>query len=137
MSTGTVTPRARPAEERRAAAVRPQHQGLPAIGFLIPFVVLYLAFIIGPALYGLVMSFFNTSLVQPGLGSFAGFGNYAAAAEGAAYDPEGWYSGSGSNFEIVTGSAIATVMGGQQSPADALAQMRTQLTTLANTASPI
>jgi multiple sugar transport system substrate-binding protein len=63
--------------------------------------------------------------------------NYAAAAEGAVYDPDGWYSGSGSNFEIVTGSAIATVLGGQQSPADALAQMRTKLTTLANTASPI
>jgi multiple sugar transport system substrate-binding protein len=63
--------------------------------------------------------------------------NYAAAAEGAVYDPEGWYSGSGSNFEIVTGSAIATVLGGQQSPADALAQMRAQLTTLADTASPI
>ena len=60
--------------------------------------------------------------------------NYAAAAEGAVYDPDGWYSGSGSNFEIVTGSAIATVLGGQQSPADALAQMRTKLTTLANTA---
>jgi len=63
--------------------------------------------------------------------------NYAAAAEGAAYDPEGWYSGSGSNFEIVTGSAIATVLSGQQQPAAALAQMRTQLTNLADTASPI
>ena len=63
--------------------------------------------------------------------------NYAAAAEGAAYDPDGWYSGSGSNFEIVTGSAIATVLGGRQSPADALAQMREQLTTLANTAPPV
>jgi multiple sugar transport system substrate-binding protein len=63
--------------------------------------------------------------------------NYAAAAAGAAYDPEGWYSGSGSNFEIVTGSAIATVMGGQQAPAAAIAQIRTQLTNLADTASPI
>ncbi len=63
--------------------------------------------------------------------------NYAAAAAGAAYDPEGWYSGSGSNFEIVTGSAIATVLTGQQEPAAALAQMRTQLTNLADTASPI
>jgi multiple sugar transport system substrate-binding protein len=63
--------------------------------------------------------------------------NYAAAADGAVYDPPGWYSGSGSNFEIVTGSAIATVLGGQQSPADALAQMRDQLTNLATTASPI
>jgi multiple sugar transport system substrate-binding protein len=63
--------------------------------------------------------------------------NYASAAEGAAYDPEGWYSGSGSNFEIVTGSSIATVLGGQQTPAVALAQMRDKLVTLATTASPI
>jgi len=63
--------------------------------------------------------------------------NYAAAADGAVYDPDGWYSGSGSNFEIVTGSAIATVLGGQKSPADALAQMRGQLETLSKTASPI
>jgi len=63
--------------------------------------------------------------------------NYAAAADGAVYDPDGWYSGSGSNFEIVTGSAIATVLAGQQSPADALAQMRRQLRNLSTTASPI
>lgn len=63
--------------------------------------------------------------------------NYAAAADGAVYDPDGWYSGSGSNFEIVTGSAIATVLGGQQAPAAALAQMRGQLETLSTTASPI
>ena len=63
--------------------------------------------------------------------------NYATAADAAVYDPEGWYSGSGSNFEIVTGSAIATVLGDQQSPAAALAQMRGQLTNLSTTASPI
>jgi multiple sugar transport system substrate-binding protein len=63
--------------------------------------------------------------------------NYSVAAEGASYDPEGWYSGSGSNFEIVTGSSVATVLGGQQSPAAALAQMRGKLATLATTASPI
>jgi multiple sugar transport system substrate-binding protein len=63
--------------------------------------------------------------------------NYAAAAEGAVYDPGGWYSGSGSNFEIVTGSAIATVLGGRQTPAAGVAQMREQLTTLANTAPPV
>jgi multiple sugar transport system substrate-binding protein len=63
--------------------------------------------------------------------------NYSAAADAAVYDPPGWYSGSGSNFEIITGSAIATVLGGQQSPADALAQMRGQLQNLSTTASPI
>ncbi|MEU4215475.1 extracellular solute-binding protein [Actinoplanes sp. NPDC026623] len=63
--------------------------------------------------------------------------NYAAAADGAVYDPDGWYSGSGSNFEIVAGSAIATVLAGQRAPADALAQMRGQLENLSTTASPI
>jgi multiple sugar transport system substrate-binding protein len=63
--------------------------------------------------------------------------NYAAAAEGAVYDPPGWYSGSGSNFEIITGSAIAGVLGNQQSPAAAIAQMRDKLTQLSTTASPI
>ncbi|MEU7907209.1 extracellular solute-binding protein [Actinoplanes sp. NPDC049118] len=63
--------------------------------------------------------------------------NYAAAADAAVYDPDGWYSGSGSNFEIICGSAIATVLGGQQSPADALAQLRGQLENLSKTASPI
>ncbi|MFD6415424.1 carbohydrate ABC transporter permease [Streptomyces sp. NPDC060194] len=44
--------------------------------FTAPFVVLYLAFLIGPALYNLVVSFFDTSLVRPGLGAFAGLDNY-------------------------------------------------------------
>ena len=63
--------------------------------------------------------------------------NYAAAADGAVYDPDGWYSGSGSTFEIVTGSAVATVLGGRESPAGAVARMREQLQALSKTASPI
>ncbi|MEV4706873.1 extracellular solute-binding protein [Actinoplanes sp. NPDC049316] len=63
--------------------------------------------------------------------------NYATAADAAVYDPEGWYSGSGSNFEIVTGSIIASVMAGQQAPASAIAQMRDKLTNLAETAPPV
>jgi multiple sugar transport system permease protein len=54
-------------------------QGRPALAFLAPFLLLYVLFIIGPALYGLVMSFFNTSLVKPGLGEFAGLSNYGEA----------------------------------------------------------
>lgn len=45
--------------------------------FLAPFGVFYLAFLIGPTISMIVTSFFNTSLVRSGLGSFAGFGNYA------------------------------------------------------------
>ncbi|MFD1721270.1 carbohydrate ABC transporter permease [Amnibacterium endophyticum] len=46
-------------------------------GFLAPFGVFYLLFLLGPAVVMLVVSFFNTSTVRPGLGGFAGFGNYA------------------------------------------------------------
>ena len=63
--------------------------------------------------------------------------NYAQAAEAAAYDAEGWYSGSGSNFEIVTGSTIGAVMAGQVTPAAAVRQMRSALGDLARTPSPI
>ncbi|MGK5683372.1 extracellular solute-binding protein [Actinoplanes sp. URMC 104] len=63
--------------------------------------------------------------------------NYASAAEAAAYDAEGWYSGSGSNFEIVTGSAIGAVLAGQVAPAAAVRQMRSALSGLARTSSPI
>jgi multiple sugar transport system permease protein len=44
--------------------------------FLAPFGVFYLLFLLGPAVAMLVVSFFNTSTVQTGLGTFAGFGNY-------------------------------------------------------------
>ena len=45
--------------------------------FLAPFGLFYLLFLLGPAIAMLVVSFFNTSTVRPGLGTFAGFGNYA------------------------------------------------------------
>jgi multiple sugar transport system substrate-binding protein len=63
--------------------------------------------------------------------------NYAAAADAAVYDPPGWYSGSGSNFEIVMGSAIGAVEAGQLAPDAAIDQMHARLTALANTPSPV
>ncbi|MFI6070340.1 extracellular solute-binding protein [Actinoplanes sp. NPDC051343] len=63
--------------------------------------------------------------------------NYASAADSAAYDAEAWYSGSGSNFEIVTGSVIGAVLAGQVAPAAAVRQMRSTLGNLARTPSPI
>ncbi|GAB3979877.1 extracellular solute-binding protein [Plantactinospora veratri] len=63
--------------------------------------------------------------------------SYAAAADTAVYDPPAWYSGSGSNFENVIGSAVGAVEGGQLSPQAAIAQIRTQLSVLAQTPSPV
>jgi multiple sugar transport system permease protein len=50
--------------------------------------ILYMPFVIGPTLYALVMSFFNGSLVQSGLGDFIGFANYAEALS----SPDFWSS---------------------------------------------
>jgi len=93
VSTETVTPRTRPAESPPTGpAPRPHGHGRQATGFLAPFAFLYLAFIIGPAVYGLIMSFFNASLVRPGLGGFAGFGNYAEALQDADFWSSLWHT---------------------------------------------
>ncbi|QKS15782.1 sugar ABC transporter permease [Curtobacterium sp. Csp2] len=52
-------------------------QGRSGWLFLAPFGLFYLAFLLGPTVWMLVTSFFNTSTVRTGLGSFAGFANYA------------------------------------------------------------
>lgn len=74
-----------------APVARARRRSRPAVagfGFLTPFIVLYLLFLIGPSLYGLLMSFFDTSMVKGGLGSFAGVANYAEAFR----TPEFWWS---------------------------------------------
>jgi multiple sugar transport system substrate-binding protein len=63
--------------------------------------------------------------------------NYAAAADAAVYDPAGWYSGSGSNFELVVGSSVGAVEAGQHSPDAAIAQIRSKLSALAGTRPPV
>jgi multiple sugar transport system substrate-binding protein len=63
--------------------------------------------------------------------------NYAAAADAAVYDEPGWYSGSGSNFEITIGSSIGAVEAGLLSSDEAIAQIHSKLSVLAKTASPV
>ena len=92
MSTQTT---ARETRNKRASAGNTQKfndNTRPAMGFLAPFVGLYILFIIGPAIYGLVMSFFNTSLVKPGLSSFAGFGNYSEALQSSDFWSSLWHT---------------------------------------------
>lgn len=62
---------------------------------------------------------------------------YAAAADAAVYDPPGWYSGSGSNFESVMGGAVGAVESGDLSSTAAIAQMRAKLSKLAETTPPV
>jgi len=69
-------------------AQRPRGQGRQALLFLAPFLVLYVLFVVGPLIYALIMSFFDSSLVQPGLGNFAGLRNYVEALN----SPDFWSS---------------------------------------------
>jgi multiple sugar transport system permease protein len=80
-------------DQPREPAPRPRADQLrPALGFLAPFVILYVLFIIGPALYGVVMSFFDTSLVHSGLGTFAGLDNYAEALGSSDFWSAVWHT---------------------------------------------
>jgi multiple sugar transport system permease protein len=94
----TTTAGTQAANQIPAAAVitrrgrEPGGQGRQATLFLTPFMVLYLLFIIGPAVYMVVMSFFDTSLVKTGLGHFAGFGNYAEALRSNDFWSSMWHT---------------------------------------------
>jgi multiple sugar transport system permease protein len=90
-TVATTRPRTSAAAPSRGVR-RLDQQGRPATAFLLPFVVLYLAFIIGPALYGLLMSFFDTSLVKPGLSTFAGLGNYTEALSSGDFWSSLWHT---------------------------------------------
>lgn len=75
MTTQTIAPPAGGTTVLRRTADRTPHNK-PAWLFLAPFAVFYVLFLIGPTIYMFVMSFFNTSIVKPGIGSFAGLSNY-------------------------------------------------------------
>jgi multiple sugar transport system permease protein len=91
-STTEAVNRIRPAPVAEAPPRRPEGHGRSAAMFLAPFIVLYVLFIIGPALYGLVMSFFDTSLVKSGLGEFAGFSNYSEALQSSEFWHALWHT---------------------------------------------
>jgi multiple sugar transport system permease protein len=83
-----------PAETVPVSAGRDEQPGhaRPALLFMTPFLLLYVLFIIGPALYMVVMSFFDTSLTKAGLGGFAGFGNYAEALGSSDFWASMWHT---------------------------------------------
>ncbi|WP_082474078.1 carbohydrate ABC transporter permease [Curtobacterium sp. Leaf261] len=95
---------AAPALARRPAAARPKDlssqrrsplrrgDSRPAWLFLLPFGLFYLAFLIGPTIWMLISSFFNTSTVRTGLGSFAGFANYSEMLTRADFWSAMWHT---------------------------------------------
>ena len=81
------------ATARAAAAPRKRRgQGRAGIGLATPFLILYVLFLIGPALYGVVMSFFNSSLEHAGLGGFTGADNYTQALTSSDFWQSMWHT---------------------------------------------
>ncbi|NMC54849.1 MAG: sugar ABC transporter permease [Chloroflexi bacterium] len=54
-------------------------QYLPVLLFLLPGIILFLTFIIGPMLYSLRISFYDWNIVKPERSVFVGFANYQRA----------------------------------------------------------
>jgi multiple sugar transport system permease protein len=73
-------------------AVRRGREGRPGWLFSTPFLVLYLAFLIGPVVIGIVISFFNTATVRSGLGDYVGTSNYAEVLQSGDFWTAMWHS---------------------------------------------
>jgi multiple sugar transport system permease protein len=60
--------------------------------FSAPFLVLYILFLIGPVLIGVLISLFNTTTVKSGLGKFVGVSNYADVLSNRDFWVSMWHS---------------------------------------------
>jgi len=92
MSVQTI-PVGTAAPGRAAAGLRkPRGDGRPGWGLTAPFLIFYVLFLIGPTVYGIVMSFFNSSLQHSGLGGFAGPDNYTQALTSSDFWQSMWHT---------------------------------------------
>jgi multiple sugar transport system permease protein len=57
-----------------------------------PFLLIYLLFLVGPLLVGVVLSFFNTTTVKSGLGDFVGLANYTEVLTDPLFWDAMWHS---------------------------------------------
>ena len=63
--------------------------------------------------------------------------NYVQAAFNAVYDPPGWYTGAGSDFQIAMGSVIINVLAGATSPKSGASAMTSSLKTFSTAQPPV
>jgi multiple sugar transport system permease protein len=99
-TTAPDRPAARPAARRGPTLAG----GRGGIWFVLPFLVVYAAFVLWPLLYGLGLSFFDTSLVRAE-SRFVGLDNYALLFS----DPEVWRT-LGVTILFTIGSTIPLVL---------------------------
>jgi multiple sugar transport system permease protein len=60
--------------------------------FTTPFLVLYVLFLIGPVVIGIVISLFNTTTVKSGLGGWVGLANYRDVLKSSDFWSSMWHS---------------------------------------------
>jgi multiple sugar transport system permease protein len=75
MSAQTLAPPSA-AVTRPGRAAHRESAARPAWLFIAPFGLFYVLFLLWPVIYMIITSFFHTTLVKPGFGSFAGAANY-------------------------------------------------------------
>jgi multiple sugar transport system substrate-binding protein len=63
--------------------------------------------------------------------------NYIRAAFNAVYDPEGWYTGAGSDFQNQMGAVITNVLGGHITPKQGVNAMTASLRTFSTARPPV
>jgi len=92
--TTTAATTVRPAVGTRTARPRKAAGGENRAGWLFatPFLLLYVLFLIGPVLIGIIISLFNTATVKSGIGGWVGTANYAAVLKSSDFWQSMWHS---------------------------------------------
>jgi multiple sugar transport system permease protein len=93
-SSVDVTRAVRPAEDADTSGLSSSggEGGRAGWLFATPFLVLYALFLVGPVLIGVVVSFFNTATVTPGLGDWVGLQNYGDVLTDGDFWAAMWHS---------------------------------------------
>lgn len=90
MSTSALdSPAVRPARPR---ARHSRAGGFTGLGFVSPFLVFYLLFLILPLVLAVIFSLFNTSLALPGLGRWEGLHNYGELFQDSYFWSSMWHT---------------------------------------------
>ena len=98
--TGTAGTSTRVAAKERTRQSFRRRRELAGWGFVLPFLLAYVIFLLVPIILGLRMSFFNWSLVGSGVNQFIGWANYGEALR----DSEFW----GSLWNTIIFTVIST-----------------------------
>jgi multiple sugar transport system permease protein len=83
---------AAPARAAAGLGKKRRDEGRAGWGLATPFLIFYVLFLIGPTIYGIIMSFFNSSLQHAGLGGFAGPDNYTQALTSSDFWQSMWHT---------------------------------------------